>query len=183
MKSIALFGGSFDPPHLGHLEVVDRALEQLDIEKLIVLPAYLNPFKTTSVAPASLRLKWLQRIFKDYPDVEVSSFEIDHNRSVATIESVRYFKSLQSAHLFLIIGADNLESLEQWQHFDELKDLVTFVVAHRDAITIPSHYIDLHVDAPVSSTVLRQKMNHTLIPQSVSDEISQYYKEKNGKQN
>jgi nicotinate-nucleotide adenylyltransferase len=181
MKSIALFGGSFDPPHLGHLEVVDKALEQLDIEKLIILPAYLNPFKTTSVAPASLRLKWLRQIFKDHKRVEVSSFEVDHNRSVATIESVKHFKSLQPCQVFFIIGADNLHKLQQWHRFDELKDLVTFVVAHRDKIEIPSHYIDLHVDAPINSTALRKETDHTLIPECVSDEISQYYKEKNGK--
>jgi nicotinate-nucleotide adenylyltransferase len=181
MKSIALFGGSFDPPHLGHLEVVDRALEQLNIEKLIVLPTYLNPFKTTSAAPASLRLRWLRMIFKDYADVEVSSFEVDQNRSVATIESVKHFKSLQPCHLFLIIGADNLHKLEQWHHFNELKNLVTFVVAHRDDITVPSQYINLHVDVPISSTALRQQINHTQMPECVSDEISQYYKEKNGK--
>ncbi|MEA2111355.1 MAG: nicotinate (nicotinamide) nucleotide adenylyltransferase [Campylobacterota bacterium] len=181
MKSIALFGGSFDPPHLGHLEIVDEALKTLEIEKLIVLPAYLNPFKTRSVAPASLRFKWLQKIFKHHKNVDVSSFEIDHNQSIPSIQSVKHFKSLEACRIFFIIGADNLKKLKQWHSYEELKLLVTFVIAHRDEIEIPKEYIDLHVDTPVSSTVLRKRMNHTFIPSSVSDEIHKYYKENNGR--
>ncbi len=181
MKSIALFGGSFDPPHLGHLEVVDEALKTLEIEKLVVVPAYLNPFKTKSIAPVALRFKWLQKIFEHHKNVEVSSFEMDLDKSVPSIQSVKYFKSLEPCHIFFIIGADNLKGLPQWRSYDELNKLVTFVIAHRDEIEIPKEYINLHVDAPMSSTALRSNMNHTLIPTSVSDEIHQYYKENHGR--
>ena len=63
--NIALYGGSFDPPHLGHVHVVHAALKTLDIDKIIVVPAFVNPFKSGTHAPAELRLKWLQEIFED----------------------------------------------------------------------------------------------------------------------
>ena len=51
--TVAIFGGSFDPPHKGHQRIVEKATEVLDIDKLIVVPAYLNPFKTSSLANAA----------------------------------------------------------------------------------------------------------------------------------
>jgi nicotinate-nucleotide adenylyltransferase len=62
MDSIALFGGSFDPPHIGH-EAIVKALMKLDeIDKIIIMPTYLNPFKTEFFAPADLRVKWLKKL-------------------------------------------------------------------------------------------------------------------------
>jgi len=77
MNTIALYGGSFDPPHLGH-EAIVKALRELDfIEKVVVMPTFLNPFKESFTAPAELRLQWLKKIFSSYKDVEVSSYEVD----------------------------------------------------------------------------------------------------------
>lgn len=180
MKNIALFGGSFDPPHLGHVAIVHRALEQLDIEKLVIVPAYLNPFKSLSHAPAPLRLKWLKKIFSNQKNVEVSDFEITRNRAVTTIETVNYF-SRDNQKIYLIIGADNLASLRQWHRFDELDKLVTWVVASRDGIEIPPEFITLDVTKPVSSTQLRKQAKHHQLPPSVAREITQFYKETHAK--
>ena len=72
MKTIALFGGSFDPPHLGHYSIVHALLEIKEIDEIIVMPTYLNPFKDASFAPAELRLRWLKEIFKEERKVTVS---------------------------------------------------------------------------------------------------------------
>jgi nicotinate-nucleotide adenylyltransferase len=180
MKSIALFGGSFDPPHLGHVEVVEEALRTLDIEKLIVIPAYLNPFKSGSTAPAASRLHWLCMIFKDHAKVEISDFEVNQQRRVATIETVEHFKAIEPCRIFLIIGADNLPMLKKWHRYEELASHVDFVVAHRDNIEIPEGYMDLHVNSPINSTALRRSMEHHLIPPSVKEEINAFYKEHYG---
>ncbi len=180
MKNIALFGGSFDPPHRGHVAVVEAALENLDIHKLIIVPAYVNPFKTISVAPAPLRLQWLQEIFRGYAKVEISDFEILQNRPVTTIETVEYFRQREApSHLFCIIGADNLATLPQWHRYDALEKEVTFVVAHRNHVTIPPHYRDLQVNVPISSTVLRAGKEHAYIPEHVRHAITSYYKDTN----
>ena len=63
MKTIALFGGSFDPPHIGHKAVVEAVLKLKDVEEVVVMPTFLNPFKDSFHAPSDLRLKWLREIF------------------------------------------------------------------------------------------------------------------------
>lgn len=182
MKKIALFGGSFDPPHAGHLAIVEEALRKLDIEKLVIVPAYLNPFKSQSHAPASLRLKWLREVFGGDARVEISDFEIGKNRPVPSIETVRHFLKEAQA-IYLIIGADNLAALPRWHDFETLDTLVTWVVATRGETTVPDRYITLDVDRRVSSTELRERIDHTALPRSVADEIAAYYKDTHAKTN
>ncbi|WP_345992425.1 nicotinate (nicotinamide) nucleotide adenylyltransferase [Sulfurimonas sp. HSL-1716] len=179
MKTIALFGGTFDPPHLGHLSIVKAALSCLDVDKVIVMPAFLNPFKSKVHAPPELRLKWLKKIFSVYDDVEVDDFELACKRKVPSLETVRHLKK-RYEKIYLVIGADNLKSLDRWYGYDELKKLVTFVVASRDDIDIPSGYILLHVDEPVSSTSLREKTKKEFLPVEIAGEIEKFYKENNG---
>lgn len=174
MRKIALFGGSFDPPHTGHLAVVDAALRQLDIDKVVIVPAYLNPFKSHSHAPASLRLKWLREVFRGEERVEISDFEVARNRPVPSIETVRHFLK-EADTIYLIIGADNLTALHRWHDFEALDTLVTWVVAKRGDIEIPEGFIVLDIDHPVSSTELRARIDHTALPGSVADEIADYY--------
>lgn len=182
MKKIALFGGSFDPPHVGHLAIVDEALRQLDIDELVIVPAYLNPFKSQAHAPASLRLKWLHAIFKDDPRVTVSDFEVAKNRPVPSIETVRHFRQ-KADHIYLIIGADNLASLTKWHEYEALDAMVTWVVARRDGIDVPEAYQLLDTDHPVSSTQLRRRIESHVLPDAVADEITVYYKETNARKN
>ncbi len=179
MKTIALFGGTFDPPHLGHLSIVNAALSSLDIDKVIVMPAYLNPFKSKVCAPPELRLKWLKKIFSTYTNVEVDDFEIKCKRKVPSLETVQHLKK-RYKHIYLIIGADNLKSLDKWYGYKELKELVTFVIASRDDIEIPQEYLLLHVDEPISSTNLREKIQKEFLPADTAGEIEKFYKENNG---
>lgn len=174
--NIALYGGSFDPPHLGHMQVVTTALDTLDIDKLIIVPAFVNPFKTGTHAPAELRFKWLSEIFKAYKYVEITDFEVVQNRAVRSVETVKHFNALYKK-IYFIIGADNLASLEKWYQFDELDKLVTWVVATRDKIEIDEKYIQLAVEHPISSSELREKLNVEHLPKEVANEIKTYYEE------
>ena len=178
MRTIALFGGSFDPPHLGH-EAIVKALNKLDfIDKIIIMPTFLNPFKSSSVAPATQRLKWLEEIFSRMEKVKVSSFEVNQNRKVSTLETVKHLlKSYEK--IYLVIGADNLKSLEKWQGFDELKRRVTFIVATREKIEIPKDFICLEIDEDVSSSSLRNSINGDKLSKINAKKIVTYYKENN----
>ena len=178
MKSIALFGGSFDPPHIGHMAIVE-ALEELGyIDKIIVMPTYLNPFKSSFSAPAELRFKWLEDIFKDSKNVIVDKYEVNQNRAVSTIQSVEYLLKRYNK-IYLVIGADNLAALELWNNYESLKEKVTFLVASRDNIIIDDHFIQLKVNENISSTQLREKINDTKLPLECADQIKEFYKENN----
>ncbi|MEA3371376.1 MAG: nicotinate (nicotinamide) nucleotide adenylyltransferase [Campylobacterota bacterium] len=176
----ALYGGSFDPPHIGHKAIVE-ALRKLDyIDKITIMPTFLNPFKISSHAPSELRFRWLKEIFKSFEDVEIDRYEVQQNRQVATIESVKHLlKSYKE--VYLVIGADNLSSLEQWNSFKELKSLVTFIVASRDNIIIDKKFLQLKIDAQISSSELRENMKPSMLPQECAIEIEQYYKEHNAR--
>jgi len=76
LLKIAIFGGSFDPPHKGHESIVNEALKTLDIETLFVVPTYLNPFKDSFVADEKTRLSWLEKLFKDKNKIKILDFEI-----------------------------------------------------------------------------------------------------------
>jgi len=175
METIALYGGSFDPPHIGHKAIIE-ALEKLDyINKIIIMPTFLNPFKSKSHAPSELRFKWLKEIFKDFKNVKIDRYEVEQNRQVPTIESVRYLLKTYKS-VYLVIGADNLHSLKEWNNYEELKNLVTFIVATRDKIMIDKKFIQLKVDEEVSSSTLRDNINISMLPEVCAVEIEQYYK-------
>ena len=87
---IALFGGSFDPPHAGHDAAVKAILSSLKPDLLVIMPSFLNPFKKSFSAPPQLRLRWCRALWSDAPRVEVSDYEISQNVPVPTIQSVKF---------------------------------------------------------------------------------------------
>lgn len=175
MKSVALFGGSFDPPHIGHQSIVKALLDLKDIEDVVVMPTYLNPFKSDSVAPSKLRFKWLKKIFENLDRVEVSDFEVNQNKKVPTIQSVLHLLD-KYEKIYLVIGADNLKSLNRWYKYDELHKNVTFIVVSRDDIEVPKHFVKLNVKVDISSTKLRDAIDKEMLPSECAEEIYNYYK-------
>jgi len=181
---VAIFGGSFDPPHTGHEEIIKKALEKLDIDVLFIIPTYLNPFKKNFFAPAQLRYKWVKKLLLPYKKAKVLDYELKQQRPVPTIETVRYIK--QKYHpdkIYLIIGADNLPSLEKWRDYDKLKKMVEFVVATRDQTPVPGKLQKIEVNANISSTKLRENPEEAYLPKSLAVEIIHYYKQKNKEKN
>lgn len=182
METIALFGGSFDPPHIGH-EAIVRAVLKLDfIDKVVIMPTFLNPFKSKSHASSTLRLKWLREIFASYKNVEVSSYEVDLNEKVPSIQSVKHLLK-RYKKIYLVIGADNLQSLHKWYKYEELKELVTFLIASRDKIEVGDNFLTIDVNVDISSTMLRDSIDISKLPKKCAVEISQHYKETNARKN
>lgn len=175
MRTVALYGGSFDPPHIAHEAIVKALRDKPFIDEVVVMPTFLNPFKSSFSAPAELRLEWLQEMFKEYKDVRVSSFEVDLCTKTPTLKSVQYLLQTYEK-VYLVIGADNLASLPSWYKYEELKKLVTFIVAPRDTIEVPSEYISLPLDEHVSSSALRKEIDTDKLPKKIAHKIEQYYK-------
>jgi nicotinate-nucleotide adenylyltransferase len=173
---LALYGGSFDPPHAGHVAIVTKALNVLAVDKLVIVPASRNPFKPSVAASGAVRYRWLKEIFKPYEKVEISDFEILQKRSVYTIETVQHFAPLCDT-LYLIIGADNLEKLYDWHRIEELNKMVQWVVAARSDIPIPENMIRLNIDVPISSTDFRSTFCPLGLEPDIEKNIITYYKE------
>ncbi|RVZ04777.1 nicotinate (nicotinamide) nucleotide adenylyltransferase [Helicobacter pylori] len=162
-KELALYGGSFDPLHKAHLAIIDQTLELLPFAKLIVLPAYQNPFKKPCFLDAKTRFRELKRALKGMPRVLLSDFEIKQERAVPTIESVLHFQKLYCPKtLYLVIGADCLRHLSSWTNATELLKRVELVVFERigyEEIQFKGHYHPLKgIDAPISSSAIRASL-------------------------
>jgi len=177
---IAIFGGSFDPLHVGHVEIVNEALNYLNVDKLFIVPTYLNPLKKSSFASAHLRLNWIKKVFSSQNKITILDYEVKQNKPTASIKTVKFIKDNYSniEKIYFIIGADNLSSLKNWHNYKELSNLVEFVVASRDEIKIPENLIKLPINAKISSSKLRSNMNKSFIPQIIEDEITKYYDKK-----
>jgi len=176
--TVAIFGGSFDPPHIGHVQIVQEALKKLPITKLYIVPTYLNPFKTKFHVDAKIRFEWLKKLFT-CKEIEILDYEINQERAVPTIETVKYLFSKQNfKKIYLIIGADNYANISKWNKYEELKELVEFVVATRDAEHLPKDLKKLSINVNISSSKLREKMDITFIPKIIENDIKMYYQGK-----
>jgi nicotinate-nucleotide adenylyltransferase len=133
MQRIGLFGGSFDPVHLGHLLVAEAALEELDLTRMFFIPAAQSPFKPDRqpTAPAMrLCLLRLGLMSKDW--CEIDDQEIQRGGVSYTIDTVRdYARRFVDAQLFYLVGTDHVAQLPQWRDAPELARLAEFVALPR----------------------------------------------------
>jgi nicotinate-nucleotide adenylyltransferase len=130
---LGLFGGSFDPVHLGHLLVAQAAREEFGLDRLCFIPAAQSPFKPgTDPAPAKARLQLLRLALAGQPRYEVDAQEITRGGVSYTIDTVRdYRRRFPDARLFWLIGADHVAKLPQWRDAEELAASVEFLVIPR----------------------------------------------------
>ncbi len=176
---LAIFGGSFDPVHIGHEAIVHNALNKLDIDKLVVVPTYLNPFKNSFHLEPNLRYELLKKVFDNLEKVEICDYEIKQAKPVYSIQTVKYLKNLYNASkIYLIIGADNFENLHKWYKIDELDSLVEFVIASRDGYVNKQlqGFKTLKVDIDISSSQLRNEIDLNFIPIKIKEDIKNFKK-------
>ncbi len=147
----ALFGGSFDPPHLGHKEIVKELLKLKIVDRVLIVPTYLNPFKSSFNISAKKRLELVKNTL-NLENVIISSFEIEQQRAVYTVET---FKELSKKYniKYIVIGADNLESLTKWREFNYLNTQVTWIVATRDNIELDCSKLKKCIELPIRINV------------------------------
>ena len=133
LQSIAVFGGSFDPVHNGHVMIARSALAELELDRLIVMPAAQSPFKPDqTLAPAAARNISIRAAFSGEPEIEISSWELDRGGVSYSIETLRALAAEHpEAQLFYLIGADHVATLPQWREAAALAAAATFVVVPR----------------------------------------------------
>lgn len=127
---IGLFGGSFNPVHLGHVNMVKRAIDEFSLDLLYVIPAYENPFKpgSSAVNVPWDRLRMVEDAFSGMEKVVVDSREIRRGCVSYAIDTVREIHSEnKTADLFFITGDDCIADLPKWKNYDELVKLCKFV--------------------------------------------------------
>ena len=143
---IGLYGGSFNPVHLGHVGIAKRAIVDLALDRLIVIPANVSPFKVSGAESSSHeiweRVELVKAAFRDIEKTVVDLREVERGGVSYAIDTVRQIAAENpGAELFFVIGEDSVEGLPRWKEIEELKKLVTFKAYPR---------------TPESSTVIRK---------------------------
>jgi len=164
----ALFGGSFDPVHVGHTALVTYVLDAELADIVHVVPAWHSPFKSGAVAAPADRLRMARLAFDAVADVVVESLEISARRPCFTIDTLVALQDQYAAdEWLLLIGADNLAEFSNWHEARRLQELATVVVLGRNGIDLSARAVTaagLAVNrfsvvpdfvAPVSSSAVR----------------------------
>ncbi|AUB31813.1 nicotinate-nucleotide adenylyltransferase [Spiroplasma floricola] len=129
MKKIALFGGSFDPIHTDHINIIKSCKQNLNFDEVWVVPAYVNPFKTLSSSSVVQRLEMLKIATKNLDYVKIETYEISKQNSSFTYDTVKYYKAKYPNLKFsFIMGSDQLDNFEKWDHFNDLIKEIDFKV-------------------------------------------------------
>lgn len=166
---LGIFGGSFDPPHVGHLLAIEDALDHLALDRVIFVPAATQPLKAgRAIATAAQRLDMVRLLVADDPRFEVSSTEIDRAGVSFTVDTLTHFSErYPTADRFFLVGADVLASFGQWRAPERILELAQLVVLERrgdapttfpDAVDAKAlrHLATRRVD--VSSTEIRARV-------------------------
>ncbi len=189
MMRVCLFGGSFDPPHLGHLGIAEYIRDELQFDLILFIPAYIAPHKVKyRITSAEHRLEMLKLALKDRPGLELSDLEIRRrgiSYSIDTILQIKKIMSLRSDDLYFLIGADSLLDLQTWREPERILTESRLLVAARPDFSIDNIPENLRGRVKflanplldISSTQIRQniKNNHPvqqLVPDSVADYIA-----------
>jgi nicotinate-nucleotide adenylyltransferase len=136
-QHIALFGGSFDPPHTGHTGIAGEAVQQAGLDQVIFIPCRQSPLKQRQPgASAPNRMEMLRLATGDLPWATVSDFEISRPGPSYSWETVQHFASLYpAARLYWLLGADQWQQIDRWANPDYLREKLTFLVFCRDGQT------------------------------------------------
>ncbi|MEO7457357.1 MAG: nicotinate-nucleotide adenylyltransferase [Gemmatimonadaceae bacterium] len=138
---LGIFGGSFDPPHLGHLLPIIDAAEALNLDTVRFVPAGEQPFKVgRAAASAAHRLAMTERLVAGIPGFAADPAEIDRPGLSFTVDTVRQMAAAHpDAELVLLLGADAFALFEQWREPERIRALASIAVLHRggDAPPIP----------------------------------------------
>ena len=186
MQRIGILGGTFNPFHIGHLAIAQKAQEQFGLDKVIFVPSHIPPHKKIiNLAPAQDRYKMAAWAIKDNPLFGISDVEIKREGKSYTIDTLKYFRDIlpKNTKLFFIVGEDTFPTLAGWKDIQEILKLVTFIVVNRPGykkerspikhLSVTMHGIN------ISSSYLRRRIAQGksikyLVPESVFRYIEEH---------
>ncbi|GAA0457325.1 nicotinate-nucleotide adenylyltransferase [Alkalibacillus silvisoli] len=179
MKKIGLFGGTFDPPHIGHLSICHTVLDNLKLDEIWLIPTYQPPHKKGANETFTHRLNMLKRL-TNANQIKVSTIESERKGLSYTIDTVRLLKEqFPQDEFYFIIGGDMVDFLPKWYAINELKKIIQFVGVARAG----SHFSDESVikvemeEVNISSTHIRNQIKAGEKPQGLPTRVFKYIKE------
>ncbi|ACR80800.1 nicotinate (nicotinamide) nucleotide adenylyltransferase [Kosmotoga olearia] len=193
-KRYGIFGGSFDPIHVGHVIIATRAIEALSLDRLYIVPAYIPPHKTSCNADFQTRFNWIKRVFKGENKIFVSDFEARRGDTSYSIFTIRHFAALYGDKPFFLIGEDSFYELDEWYSYQAILEEAILVVYPRVRKNVPEgkppispsernvHFLKAPL-IEISSTEIRERIKEGksilgMVPCSISEEVRAFYARK-----
>ncbi len=139
MERVGLFGGTFDPPHVGHLMLAEWARERLGLHRVVFVPAGRPPHKRGSrISSAATRLAMTRLAVRGNPRFRVSTVELEDDGPSFTIDTLRRFAArAPGSRLYLLMGADSLDDFRRWHEPERILKLAILAVAGRPGVGGP----------------------------------------------
>lgn len=197
MKKIGIMGGTFNPIHIGHLMIAQRAYEEYELDQVVFLPNGNPPHKAQShVLGAHHRAEMVKRAIQSHPEFVFSDLEIKRDHYSYTADTLAYFcKMNPDAAYYFIVGADSLDYMDQWREPQEIFSRATILAAPRgnldqEKMEIKIHELEqkfhasiglLHLpNVAISSNWIRKNVREGYsVHYYVTDEVENYIREHN----
>ncbi|WP_163101873.1 nicotinate-nucleotide adenylyltransferase [Peribacillus alkalitolerans] len=182
-KKIGILGGTFDPPHIGHLIIANEVLHSLGLEEIRFMPNSVPPHKEkTERVSNQARVDMLELAINGNNQFLVEAIELNREGPSYTYDTIKLLKQKNpDLDIHFIIGADMIEYLPNWYKIDELVNMVQFVGVKRPTYNEASAYPIKHVQTPelfISSSMIRERLNMGMsIRYLVPEQVESYIKE------
>ncbi|MFC3039125.1 nicotinate-nucleotide adenylyltransferase [Virgibacillus xinjiangensis] len=183
MKRVGILGGTFDPPHIGHLIIAEEVRISLGLEEVWFIPSYTPPHKNEAKSSPEHRKNMLSRAISGNNSFKMETLEIERSGKSYTIDTMQELgRRYPQTEFFFIIGADMVEYLPNWHRIDELIHMVTFAGTKRKGYRLDSPYPVKEVEVPiidVSSTFIRERIKEgKTVNYFIPESVYAYIKEK-----
>jgi nicotinate-nucleotide adenylyltransferase len=186
---IGIYGGTFNPPHRGHLIVAERVREKLVLDRVVFVPSHISPHKQDVVAVSGqARLDMLRLLLRGNAALEVSDCEVQREGVSYTVDTLRHFRqAYPSAELFLLVGTDNFAEFYTWRDPDDILEISTLVVMTRpgseDVRALPEEggriFLCRVPAIAVSSSTIRERVRRgESVRHLVPDQVREYIEQK-----
>lgn len=180
-KKIGVLGGTFNPPHMGHLMIAEQVRDQLDLDNIHFMPTFIPAHKEEKAAiDSDHRVEMVGRAIDDNSNFSLNLTEVNRGGKSYTVDTMKVLKEANpETRYYFIIGGDMVEDLPNWKGIDELVNLVQFVAVRRPNYSQKSEYPVIWIDVPsyeISSSIIRNKVKtacsiHYLTPEKVIEYI------------
>ncbi len=176
---IALFGGSFNPPHNGHIHAIKKLAHLKEFDEVWIIPSAQHPFNK-DLAPFKARVHMLELCLKNIKKVKIIKIENELPKPNKTIDTIHALKKEFPTHAFsFIIGSDLLEEIRKWKDYKKIESEVEIIVMVRKKIKHKkSPYRMLRLDLPgISSSDIREdsKRNVQYVPKNIQEIVRKFY--------
>ncbi|WP_174730261.1 nicotinate-nucleotide adenylyltransferase [Mesobacillus harenae] len=184
MKKIGVLGGTFNPPHYGHLLIANEVLHAFQLDEIWFMPNQEPPHKQKALDVSNDdRIEMLNRALETNPDFKLITTELERKGASYTYDTIKILKGRYPEHKFyFIIGADMIEYLPKWYKIEQLLELIEFIGVDRPAYTTKSDFDIHYVQTPmmeVSSSMIRDRVSEgNPIRYLLPEEVRNYIEEK-----